>query len=284
MRRNFEELGLNLNEARVLVALFESGRASPPELARRADIHRTTVYPVLQELSRRGLARQVAGEQPTWTAVGREEALDRLRAAQEERLRGLRARVEETRAMLEDLEPVPAAALPVQFVHSAARTRALYEELVGEATSELVVCNRPPYSWSKGESNAAVLDAMGRGLAARALYQAEEIYAPEAEAFRRAHEEYMTAGVELRVVEHLPLKLAVFDRAVALLAIPDPAGGDDGYPTVLLVEDPGFASMLAASFDHLWQGAKPYSPLAAGARAPVEAAFVTRSPRESAGA
>ena len=79
----------------------------------------------------------------------------------------------------------------------------------------------------------------------------------EAEGFRAAIARYHDAGVEGRLVEELPIKLAIADRRTALLAMTDPVLPDIGFPTTLLVEHPGFATLQAEAFERLWETAKP---------------------------
>lgn len=67
-------------------------------------------------------------------------------------------------------------------------------------------------------------------------------------------EVYHRAGAEGRVVDELPVKLAVFDKKVALTAMTDPVGTEAGYPTSLLIEHAGFAALHADAFDIAGKG------------------------------
>ncbi len=53
---NLQRLGLTLNEAKIYLATLNLGEASPVStIARKASVHRTTVYDVLEKLRKRGL-------------------------------------------------------------------------------------------------------------------------------------------------------------------------------------------------------------------------------------
>ncbi len=69
-------------------------------------------------------------------------------------------------------------------------------------------------------------------------------------------ETYHEAGVQGGLVEELPIKLAVADRNVALLAMTDPILPEVGFPTVLFVEHPGFAWLQAEAFERQWDNAE----------------------------
>ena len=72
--------------------------------------------------------------------------------------------------------------------------------------------------------------------------------------FRSGHAAYHRAGVQARLVEALPIKMAIADRRVALIGMRGPLEAVDErtFPTNLLIEDPGMADVLASSFEYLW--------------------------------
>ncbi len=273
VQRDFEELGLNGNQARILVALLQSGPITGAELARATGIHRTSVFPVLAELRDRGLAEPVPGESGLWTPRGPDEVVDRLVAAHEERLRELRARGEETRQVLAELVPdQPSVAGPsVQLLADAPSVRAAYDRLLAEAEHEFVVLNRPPYSaaaeptkrgraatdaLNRDEVKPAVLAAIERGVRVRVLYERAPWKEAASASFRSAMARYHAAGVEGRLVESLPIKLAMADRRAALAALTDPELPEIGFPANLLVEHAGLCDYLATAFEHLWAAAQ----------------------------
>jgi sugar-specific transcriptional regulator TrmB len=259
--RDFQELGLSPYAARVLLALLRLGSANSADLARVSGVPRTSTYQVLEELSAKRLAARLPGDGPAvWSTPGSTEVLERLDAAEEERLSQHRARTARLRQVLAETFPEgPTAALPyVNLVHGTAQVKALYERLLSHAQEEVLVFNRPPYTWSPGRPNPVVLDTLARGVRTRVLYQAGQLEDSAADAFRQEMNVYHDVGVQGRVVEELPIKLAVFDRRDSLLVIPDPVLPEVGYPTTVLVEHSGFASIQAAAFEHLWAQARPY--------------------------
>lgn len=276
VRNDFEDLGLNGYQARVLVALLRVGSAPPPYLAQLANVHRTSAYPVLEELRSKGLAFQLPGKTAVWSTPGHDEVLARLLEAQEERVRALQEKQAETAAALARIVPDESSgqsSVPhIQVVSSAAQARSIYERLLAEAEDEFLVLNRPPYSvaadrtkrqrtatdaTSRDEVNQGVLDALDRGVSFRVLYQAAQWDDPDAESFRSAMGVYHDAGVDGRVVDELPMKLVIADRQNSLLALADPVLPEVGFPTNLFIEHPGYAGYQAAAFDALWADARP---------------------------
>ena len=274
IRTSFESFGLNGHQARVLLALLRMGSGSPAQLARVAGVHRTSTYPVLQELRARGLAQQLAGESALWTSPGRDETLNLLRAYHEQRLREVKDRIETTRDLLAEVIPDSSApTVPyVQLVASASRARAIYDRLISEAEKEVLVLNRPPFSGavdrSRSERAAAettgrdevapvVLDALRRAVSIRVLYEASSWDDRGAESFRAAMGTYHEAGVQGRIVDDLPMKMVLADRKTTLFAPADPVMREIGFPMNLLVEHEGYSAFQADAFDYRWERARP---------------------------
>lgn len=300
LQGDLEDLGLTKSEARVMVALLRTGSANSLQLARACKVSRTNVYRTMDGLARRRLVQRLPGDGPArWASPGREQLIDRLHddqedrlravhterkerlaalhaeherklrelsSAHEERLRDLDGRVSKTRELLAEVvkDHGPSALLQVHLIPSARQLKQSYEQLLAGVRTELLVFVRPPYSWSAGSVNPFIVDALSRGVEARVLYEATELDDPDAEGFRREIATYHEAGVHARVVQHLPIKLAVFDRKVALVALMDSA--DTPYPTFLLVEHEGFASFLGEAFDNRWDAAEPYRAVPVGGR------------------
>jgi HTH-type transcriptional regulator, sugar sensing transcriptional regulator len=267
LRRTLEDLGLSPYEARVLLALLRAGSSNSSQLARLAEVPRTSAYAVLESLSDKGLAHRLPGDGPTvWSTPGADEILERLetskQAAQEEQLRQYRSRVADARRLLAETIPeIPSVSLPyVNFVRGAPLVKKAYEQLLADAEQEVLVFNRPPYTWDPGTLNPAVIDVLQRGVRTRVLYQAEQWMDPAAAGFRATHEAYHLAGVEARLVEALPIKLAVADRRTALIGMRGPVeavDADKSFPTNLLIEEAGMAQALALAFEQLWGLARP---------------------------
>lgn len=269
LRRELEHLGLSSYEARILLALLRSGPANSADLARDSGVPRTSVYQVLEELGTKRLVERLPGGRAAmWACPRTDLVFDRLDAAQEERLRDHQARTARLRKVLS--EPAPLAAVATAFVHAvrgAAEVRSLYDRMLTGAVSEVLVFNMPPYSTAdpvrqtpydptgQDDINPCVLEALKRGVRFRSLYQESQWMSDQSVSFRRAMAVYHGAGVKARIVEELPTKLAVADRASVLLALPNPHQ-QVGFPANLYVDHPGFAALQADAFEHRWRSAR----------------------------
>ena len=59
LEKYLEEIGLSEKEAQVYLALLQVDNASIQDIAKKTDINRTTVYPVLETLEKKGLVSEV---------------------------------------------------------------------------------------------------------------------------------------------------------------------------------------------------------------------------------
>lgn len=144
----------------------------------------------------------------------------------------------------------------VTIIPGRTSVRQRYEALLTAAIEEVLVFDRPPYSWAVGAPNSVVL-AAARRVSIRVLHQRSQAEDDDAGAWRREVAAYQSAGVVARVADDVPRKLVVVDRTVALASLMDPAVASPSYPVTVLVEDPAFAAAEADLFESLWAGGLP---------------------------
>ncbi len=131
----------------MLLVLLRLGSATTLRLAKVADVPRTSTYQVLEDLRAKGLAVQVPGDgAAVWASPGRDEVMDLLDAAEEERLAEHKARTARIRQLIAESFPEsPSMGLPsVQLLASAAQMMAVFEQLLAEAEREFLMFARPP--------------------------------------------------------------------------------------------------------------------------------------------
>ncbi|HUP69391.1 MAG TPA: helix-turn-helix domain-containing protein [Acidimicrobiales bacterium] len=266
----FRDLGLSGYEASILVALVQLGSATATQLAKVSGITRPNVYPALEALRAKGAVEVAMGKVNQWVCPPRDEVVERLRRAEEERLRAAEARVgtraEEAKGILSTLAPAaPEPALPyARLIGKAAEASALYHRSVSEATSEILVTNQGPYA-GRQAVQPEVLDAIARGVKIRALYRAVEIDKPYTDDFIATIGAYSKAGVEGRIVEDVGVPVAIFDRRLVLAALDDPVDPGGRFPTTVVADHTGLAFYAVAAFEQLWASGVPYAVTSAAA-------------------
>lgn len=144
----------------------------------------------------------------------------------------------------------------VRVIHDPGQVARLYQQLLRQTEEELLVFNRPPYFSSIGRPRPVIVDTCRR-VRTRVLYQQAQAAEQANELWRKEMAAYHRAGAQARVVDELPIKLAVFDRKRALFTLPD-FQSDEGAPATMLVAHPQFGEGHAIAFEALWSGGRPY--------------------------
>lgn len=259
LSRQLEALGLAGSEARVLLALLQVGSATSVQLARLSGVPRASTYVVIDELASKALIERQPGEGPSvWTTPGFEEVMSRLEAIEEERhnhyrLHAQTMRAELARALPSDARGTPA---PVRLLPNAAQVKRFVDRLFGGTELELLVLSRPPYLNAPQRPLRAVMQVLERGVPARCLTRPAEVVDSDSDTYRADVAAYAGAGMVMRLVDELDLKMVVSDRRLATVSLVH--GEPMEYPATMLVEDPGLATLLADGFERRWDDARPW--------------------------
>ena len=259
-RRSLEDLGLSPYEARVLFALLRSGASNSSQLARVADVPRTSTYAVLESLAGLGLAHRQPGDGPAvWTAPHPDEVLERLAMAKQDtndqELRQYRLRVAEARRLLaETFLPAPSVTLPyVHIIRGAGQEAKAFDQLVTDAAREVLIFDCAVLAADQAASSRVVVAAVDRGLSVRVLCDAAGAGLPAATPV-------LVAGLEARLAHSLPIAMTVVDGRAAMIGMWGPTEAerpDAVLPTTLLVENAEMAGALVLAFHHYWAQSRP---------------------------
>lgn len=151
--------------------------------------------------------------------------------------------------------------MPLPYAHlitDVRETQALFERLQADAQFEVLAFSQPPYLPTPGVVDASIIECLSRGVAYRVIYQSAQLLAADAALFRQETDAYVEAGMRVRAVDEVPMKLVVADRKTVLLGMTDSAAPATRYPTLMLIEHAGFADAQAVVFEHYWDSAVPY--------------------------
>lgn len=244
------ELGLTGYEGRAYLALVgrEAGTAS--EVARLAGLPRQRVYDVLESLLEKGLVTARPGRVIKYRAVAPDEAVGRLVAAQQQRLRHLEASGAGIVAALAPLfhsgrqNSNPLDYIEVLREPGAIATR--FDQLQAQVRREILVFNRPPYA-TVPQENVAGLTLARQGMA-RGLYEFSLFDDPAAAA---GVYHFIEEGEQARFVPELPLKLVIIDEEIVMFGMEDRIASQNDL-TIMVVEHPALASVLKTAFDAYW--------------------------------
>jgi sugar-specific transcriptional regulator TrmB len=254
--RKLQQMGLNSYEARSYLVLVGHSRFKALELAARAHVPRQKIYEVLDSLAEKGFARVVQEKTKLFSAVEPSLAIPGYLARK--RQHAEHEMVEQTRLATGLMEDLAAAYSESQeergtldylhIVGEPTQSATLYRRMIAEAKSEYLEFSRPPFAVDPIESVEAVKEACQRGVSCRLL--ADPSILDDTRMARL--KECAAAGVQVRQVTLVPLKLAVFDGRCGLIALLDPVITKPAW-TSLVFDHPGLGEAMKGLFEEHWK-------------------------------
>jgi DNA-binding NarL/FixJ family response regulator len=246
-------LGLNEAEQAVYDALTGTGAATAKQLGAATGLTVRVVSTTLECLRERGLVEALVGQEHRWAMTPPEPAIDALvhetqRALAQVRAHAIglaeRARQQAVWGRPEEL---------VAIAEGSAAMGAHFEQLQRGAEREVLVLDRPPYPVTGGAvANPLQAELIAGGITYRGLYDAALL--SDSRWTERVQAD-LDEGVQGRVMEGVPLKLAVADRSMAMIPLRE-ADAVRGM-SALVIRPSVLLDSLAELFEALWLRAVP---------------------------
>lgn len=255
--RRLQQAGLNAYESRSYVVLLGHPRFKALELAARAHVPRQKIYEVLDSLIEKGFAQVMQQKTKLFSAVDPNLALPafferRSRVLENElgeQQRLAMTLLPELRASYEQGQNGHGALHFLSLVNDPVQTGAHYRRMLAGATRDYAEFSRPPFAVDP-LAERLVTEAAARGVFCRLLLET----GAGDDLPRTRIEDHRAAGVEIRFIGRLPLKLALFDRRCGLVALLDPVLTKPSW-TAVVFEHEGFAEAMSGLFETYWSRA-----------------------------
>jgi sugar-specific transcriptional regulator TrmB len=255
--RRLQQIGLNAYEARSYLVLVGHPRFKALELAARSHVPRQKIYEVLDSLIEKGFAQVVQEKTKLFSAVEPGLAIPAYLARRGEALQHeLEEQSRYATTLVDDLKRAYSEGQGgrgtldyLRIVGEPAQIAVQYRRMLAEVQTEYLEFSRPPFAVDPLDEQL-VKQARARGVSCRILY--ESVAVDEAHQLRM--EEYRSAGVEVFSIPDLPMKLALFDGRLGMIALLDPVITKPSW-TALMFDHPGFAEAMKALFEVHWKRA-----------------------------
>jgi sugar-specific transcriptional regulator TrmB len=256
--RRLQQIGLNAYEARSYLVLVGHPRFKALELAARAHVPRQKIYEVLDSLVEKGFAHVVQEKTKLFSAVEPSLAIPAYLARKRKSLeQELTEQNRAASALIEDLSTAYSEGQGEQgtldFLHivsDPAQTGSHYRRMLSEVTGEYLEFSRPPYAVDPFDEQL-VKDACARGVRCRLLIESSAATDVD---HRQRLEEYRQVGVEIRMSDSLPMKLALFDGREGMIALLDPVVTRPTW-TAVMFKHIGMGEAMKGLFDDRWSRA-----------------------------
>jgi HTH-type transcriptional regulator, sugar sensing transcriptional regulator len=253
--KRLQQLGLNAYESRSYLVLLGHPRFKALELAARAHVPRQKIYEVLDSLVEKGFAQVVQEKTKLFSAVEPTLAIPAYMARKRQLVnQELMDQGRAGEALIKDLKSVYSEGRGgrgtldfLRIVSDPSQTAAEYRRMLSEVRSEYLEFSRPPYAVDPLDEQL-VKQARISGVSCRLLLQTGTLD----DAHRQRLGDYAAAGVEVRQVDSLPMKLAVFDGQQGMLALLDPVITRPTW-TAIVFNHEGMGEAMKGLFEERWR-------------------------------
>jgi sugar-specific transcriptional regulator TrmB len=253
--RRLQQLGLNAYESRSYLVLLGHPKFKALELAARAHVPRQKIYEVLDSLVEKGFAQVVQEKTKLFSAVEPSLAipgyLGRKRQVLEQELtdngRAGVALIDDLKALYSEGQGGRGTLDFLRIVTEPAQTAAEYRRMLSEVKQEYLEFSRPPYAVDPLDEKLVKL-ARSRGVNCRLLLEAGSLDGEH----RSRLNDYEAAGVEVRMADSLPMKLAVFDFRDGMIALLDPVITRPAW-TAVVFQHEGMGAAMKGLFEDHWR-------------------------------
>lgn len=265
-----QKIGLTKREGEVYIALLQKKEFSAPELAKITTITRTKIYEILQNLIRKGTCNESYKDgQKVYRGIKPQIALQNIihkfEREIEQKNKEEIAQKKNAAAKLESElialhENNVNRSEPIDYIETltdVGQIRERWNKFQMNTKMEILVFTKPPYTASLEDNIDVQSESLkNNNIIDKCIYEYSGLKKDEIIKLIKAIEEYQKIGEECRIIEELPMKLAISDETVTMLALNDRVSLKPSITTII-VDHPNFAKAQKAVFETYWEKALP---------------------------
>ncbi len=267
---DIQRLGLNSYEAKVYLALLERDSLSVSEVSKISGVPGARAYDILDSLAADGLAVLKPGRYKRYSAADPDSFRERLVSQNEKHSAEMRKTIDSVTLTLKRkfesgvnngeyrFNPLEY----IEIIKNAYQIHKRFMELVGKANEEILIFTKPPYSGPKEkleEQTEQQAEPLRQGISIRSIYELPKDE-KEIEWWFKDIDAAARNGEKARVIEELPMKMAIFDEKIVMIPLEDPISTATSF-TAQIVEHRSLAQGLKILFETLWARSRDYHVL-----------------------
>ena len=243
------QIGLSVNEAKVYTALLGKSSYSATECANIAGVPRQMIYRILDSLINKGLCILKQGKIKKYSAADPKSGIKHLVEEQERKAKMSQELLLTLHSYFKAGQKEKNPLEYITIIKEKKQIAKLFMKLEKESLREILVFAKPPYSFQH-KDNITEIEVLKKGITIKTIYENNKMIIEKDFLL----DMYISAGEEARVVEELPIKLAIFDEKTVLLALKDPITHRPSL-TTMLIEHSDFAKVMKITFESIWNSA-----------------------------
>lgn len=264
---DIQRLGLNSYEAKVYIALLERNSLTVSEVSKLSQVPRARTYDILEKLVADGLASLKPGKYKKYSSADFDTFKRKLIQKNETQFAEKKKNIERVTLTLQAqfesaLNERNSKDDPLEYIEvikNPYQVHKKFMQLCGESKKEILIFVKPPYSGTRKQIEQQLeqrAEILKRGVVIKGVYDL-----PEDEEARRLRFQTMALitqhGEQARIIKELPMKMAVFDERIVIIALEDPISGEPSL-TTLIIEHRSLAKSLKILFNYIMGQAEDY--------------------------
>lgn len=231
-------------EAKVYLAMLESGAASIVDVATKTGLNRTTLYPVVERMLQNKLIfKSTKHKSGRFVAEKPEKLLARAKAVE--------VNLEQNMSVLKALQRHTDATAQIRYFEGPEAYKVLYEDsLLQPATSEVLAFMSVKNIWKYLPEEFSA-DYVQRRAKRNILARVIAINSPEARDLVKSAAREMRSIRLVPAYSSFPTDMQIYGNTLGLLSY------EDNFFSVI-IESAKIVQMQRAAFELMWEGAKKY--------------------------
>lgn len=257
--KELKSLGLSENEAKTYLTLLAKSSMTVGEISQVSSVPRPKLYEILTKLIAKGLCTEKIGKVKRYRVVDPNIATEKL-------IRDYQAQLEQKKIIAQNFSYAVKSIYQqnmkktdpldyIQILREKDRIGEKFRSLEKNSISEILSFTKGPYALPLANNLSEEIKILKKKVNIRAVYEYKGITSEsEKEEFINIISRYISAGEKARVIQKLPMKLAIFDEKITMFALEDPISLKQSI-TTMIITHPVFANALKNVFESTWQKA-----------------------------
>jgi HTH-type transcriptional regulator, sugar sensing transcriptional regulator len=248
-------LGIPRREAEVYIALLQKKEFTAPEIAEITSVSRTKSYEILQNLVKKNLCNQsYLNGAKVFSSVDPKIVIENIKSDYEKKkniANDLKRNLSQLYKVIENIGTLDY----IEVLNDPRQIRERWLSIQGNTKKELLIFTKPPYTSPLEANLKAEAKVLKKKIIDKSLYEYNGINSSsEINNFIKKIESYQKIGEESRIVKSLPMKLAISDETITMLALTDRVSMKPSI-TTMIIDHPNFAIAQKKVFESYWVNA-----------------------------
>jgi HTH-type transcriptional regulator, sugar sensing transcriptional regulator len=255
------KLGFSEYETKCYLALFEKDTLTVSEAVSIAQISRTNAYEIMERLLRKGLAISIPGKVKQYAAAEPSIFQAKMMESVDDTTQTIERAAAELKILYKNSRGEHNPLNYIEIIKDPRQIHMKFVELSLNAKQEILVLSKRSETkhFRQAEDKPSANRRIGvfeKGVKVRCIY---DIWPDEEDnkLLLENIDKFAEVGEEARIVENLPMRLAIFDSKIVMFMLLD-HNSRELTSTVQIIEHPSMADGLKMLFESIWIRAEDY--------------------------